>query len=79
MMSITYGLIEEKYNCGGENRTSYGIAVYSNAEVDGSSTVIESVHDVTCDKERISRLIRDCNELHLSHVHLLDVVEDFLT
>lgn len=79
MMNISYGLIEEKYNCGTESRISYGIAVYSNPELDGSATVIESVHDITCDKEKLLQLIKDCNDLHLSRVHLLDVVEDFLT
>lgn len=78
MISVTYGLIEEKYNCGGQSRVSYGIAAYSDAEVDGSATVVQSVHDVTTDKECLLRLIKDCNGLRLSPVHLCDVVEDFL-
>ena len=76
--NVTYALIEEKYIFGGDSRISYGIAAYSNAEVDGSATIVVSVHDITSDKEKLSKLVKDCNDLHLSSVHLYDVVEDFL-
>lgn len=78
MKNVTYALIEEKYNFGGDSRISYGIAAYSNAEIDSSATVVVSVHDITSDKERLSKLVKYCNDLHLSTVHLYDVVEDFL-
>ena len=76
--NVTYSLIEEKYNFDGDSRISYGIAAYSNAEIDSSATIVASVHDITSDKERLSKFIKDCNDLHLSIVHLYDVVEDFL-
>ena len=78
MTGITYGLIEEKYNCDGESRVSYGIAAYFDRETHGTATVVKSIHDITCDKERLSQLIKNCNDLNLSPIHLLDVIEDFL-
>lgn len=78
MTNVTYGLIEEKYNLGTGSRISYGIAAYADAQTDGSTTVVISVHDITSDKEKLSRLVEDCNKLELSSVHLYDVVEDFL-
>ena len=79
MIEITYGVTEEKYSLGGSSRISYGIAAYADAEIDGTATVIASVHDVTDDKERLTNLVDLCNELKLSVCHLSDVVEDFLT
>jgi len=78
MTNVTYTLVEETYNFGGESRVSYGIAACSNADIDGTATIILSVHDVTSDKERLSQLVRDCNDLQLSSIHLYDVIEDFL-
>ena len=78
MMSVTYALIEEKYNFAGNSRISYGIAAYCGGEIDGSATIVKSVHDISSDKEGLSRLVKDCNDLKLSLVHLYDVVEDFL-
>ena len=51
---------------------------YSNADQDGSKTIVASVRDVTSDKAGLTRLVDDCNRLELSTVHLNDVVEDFL-
>ena len=79
MTGVTYGLIEEKYNCDGESRVSYGIAAYFEREMDGTATVVNSIHDITCDKERLSQLVKNCNDLNLSPIHLPDVVEDFLS
>lgn len=79
MTGITYGLIEEKYNCDGKSRISYGVAVYSDSATDGSTIIVESVHDITCDKEKLLKLINNCNDLQLSRIHLSDVIEDFLT
>ena len=35
--------------------------------------------DNVINKEKLSNLVNDCNRLKLSHVHLYDVVSDFLT
>ena len=78
MKNITYAVSEERYASGDEVRISYGIVAYSNADRDGSKTIVASVRDVTSDKAGLSRLVNDCNNLELSIVHLNDVVEDFL-
>jgi hypothetical protein len=78
MKNITYAVSKEIYTSGDEVRISYGIVAYSNADRDGSKTIVASVRDVTSDKAGLSRLVNDCNNLKLSIVHLNDVVEDFL-
>ena len=78
MKNITYAVSEERYTFGNETRTSYGIVAYSNADQDGSKTIVASVRDVTSDKTSLTKLVNDCNRLELSTVHLKDVVEDFL-
>lgn len=79
MSGITYALVEEKYES--ENmdvRISYGIVACSNMEVDGTSIIVASIRDITNDKMSICELIKHCNDLNLSVIHLDDVVEDFL-
>ena len=78
MKNITYAIYKEKYAFGNETRTSYGIVAYSNANQDGSKTIVASVRDITSDKTSLTKLVDDCNRLELSTVHLNDVVEDFL-
>jgi len=78
MKNITYAVSEEKYTFGNETRISYGIVAYSNADQDGSKTIVASIRDVTSNKERLVELVNDCNRLELSTVHLNDVIEDFL-
>ena len=77
MINVSYSLVEEKYGIGGKTRISYGIAAYSNAETDGTATVVAAVHDITADKEKLAKLVENCNRLKLSTIHLYDVVEDF--
>ena len=79
MKNVTYGITEEKYSLGSESRISYGIAAYSDVEDKGTTTIICSIHDITHDKARLSKLVDNCNRLELSTIHLSDVVEDFLT
>ena len=78
MKNITYAVSEERYTFGNETRTSYGIVAYSNANQDGSKTIVASVRDVTSDKTKLTELVNDCNRLELSTMHLSEVVEDFL-
>ena len=78
MKNITYAISKEKYAFGNETRTSYGVVAYSNANQDGSKTIVASVRDITSDKTSLTKLVDDCNRLELSTVHLNDVVEDFL-
>ena len=79
MLNVTYAIIEEKYTLGDEIRISYGISAYSNANETGEATIVASVHNVTSDKEKLIELIDDCNRLNLSTVHLMDVLDDYLS
>lgn len=78
MNKITYGISEEIYILNNQKRISYGIVVYSNADQDGTATIVDSVRDVSSNKENITRLVNECNRLRLSPIHLRDVVEDFI-
>lgn len=76
MSRIRYGITEEVYSLGERSRLSYGIAAYT--EQDGTATIVASVRDITSDKAKITALVRSCNRLALSPLHLRDVIEDFL-
>lgn len=78
MPSITYGVTEEVYSLGGNSRKTYGIAVYSNSEIDGTATVLTSVNDITSDRVKLEELVQICNRAELSLIHLKDVINDFL-
>ena len=78
MTPVTYGTVEEVYTVNGVSRTSYGIAAYSDADVDGTVTVVASVRDITPCREKVDGLVDLCNRLELSVIHLWDVVEDIL-
>lgn len=78
MRDITYGIVEEVLSLNGNERISYGVVAYSNAEHDGTAAVVASVSDVTPDKQRLAELVLKCNLLNLSTIHLYDVVDDFL-
>ncbi len=77
-MAITYGITEEIYSLGGMTRVAYGIAVYTDAEQDGTASILLSVPDITSDRDKLWELIQKCNRLALSPVHLYDVIDDFL-
>lgn len=78
-MNVTYAVTEETYALGDESRTYYGIVAYASAEQNGTATIVASVHDITSDKQRLKKLVDDCNRLELSIIHLPDVVEDFIS
>lgn len=79
MIDVTYTISEEKYFLGNESIISYGIVAYSDAEKDGTLRIITSVHNITYDKNSLMKLVDDCNRLELSPIHLINVVEDFLS
>ena len=79
MSILTYGVIEETYRLGADVRTSYGIAVYADAEHDGTATVVSSFSDVCSDRRPLDNLVEWCNLLQLSPTHLRDVIDDFLS
>lgn len=76
-MNFIYAVVKEHYALGEENRISYGVVVYSNSVSDGTACIVASVHDITSDEKKVSELVRRCNHLQLSAVHLKDVIEDF--
>ena len=77
-MTVTYGVIRENYILGAAERTSYGIAAYSDADIDGLATIIAHVSDITSDEAKAVELAELCTRLELSPMHLYDVVEDFI-
>lgn len=79
MSGITYGVVEERYSIGTKIRISYGITAFDITEKDDTSTIVASVHDITDDKESLTEMVKRCNTLKLSLVHLYEVVEDFLS
>lgn len=52
---------------------AFGIAVY-----DEASQIIKQINDITTDEMAIRQLIKQCNQLRLSPLHLEDIVDDFL-
>ena len=76
--NVTYGVIEETYSIGSNKRTAYGIAAYSAAEIDGTSTIVASVRDISSDRGALEALAERLTCLELSPTHLDEVVEDFL-
>ena len=60
-----------------ENRehATYGVKVAPDGD---RSACCDSISDVSLSEPALSELVRLCNELELSPIHLRDVVEDFL-
>ena len=82
MKTILYALTEETYTLPEDSsvsfRRSYGIAAYTDWDTLGTASIVASVHDISEDREQILNLVRVCNQLDLSPMHLPDVVQDFL-
>ncbi len=76
--AVTYGIIEEVYSLGSDSRTAYGIAAYADVKTGGTAIVLQSIHDMTSDREKLQELVEICNCLNLSTVHLCEIAEDFL-
>lgn len=56
---------------------SYGIAAAVN--YDGCFAIIEAYTDLSTDKASVEHLVDLCNDLRLDVLHLMDIVDDFLT
>lgn len=78
-MTITYTVTDNISSHGGSDRISYGIDVYISTDKDSAASVIASVKDITSDKSKLAALVRKCNDLQLSPIHLYDVIEDLIT
>ena len=57
-------------------RRCYGIALVSDYE--GTPVVLETVFDVSSDRQQIERLVALCNDLKIDPIHLSDVLDDYL-
>lgn len=77
-MTYTYGIISETFSLNGHARTAYGIAMYAHTEHTGTSAIVDTVCDLSTNKESVLELIKACNEGNLLPIHLHDVVEDYL-
>ena len=77
-VSITYGIIEERYTLNDRSRIAYGIAAYADAEIDATATIVTSIHDITADLCDATALAEVCNRLHIPPQYLRDIVEDYL-
>ena len=63
-----YQIIEEDYCLDGVSYTAYGI---------GGRNV--EIKDITCSKTEMEALVQLCNEETLAEIHLMDIVQDFLS
>ncbi len=52
---------------------TYGIDVF-----DDNNTLVKSVPDISFNKEEISGLIKDCNDLEVDVCHIDNIIEDFI-
>lgn len=78
-MTITYIITDDIYPLCNSDRISYGIDAYISTDPSLAATAVASIRDITSDKARLAALVRKCNELQLSLVHLYDVIEDLIT
>ena len=67
---MKYSLIKGTYLIEGESHIGYGIGYTENSDL--------SFEDLTLNPIAVAKLVKLCNELDLSPIHLKNVVEDFL-
>ena len=76
METEQYIWIESSYSANGVLYTTYGIA-YADFS-DGVPVILETIPDLSTNKERVRQLVKLCTKLQLSPIHLHDVIDDFL-
>ncbi len=69
-MSAIFNLICEEIFFEGEKTRVFGIEAKSETSI--------QIHNISADKQAVEQLVKKCNELSLSRLHILDVCEDFL-
>lgn len=77
-MKITYGVVKETYEVEGYRRTSYGIAAFSDVELQGASCILFAARDLSVNRQPIDALVLKINQSQLSEIHYEDIVNDFL-
>ena len=78
MTNITYEILEQPCFLEGIAYISYGIAACARTKRNEAPAVIALVKDITPNRKKLLELVKNCNRLNLSPLHLKDVVEDFL-
>lgn len=76
MSSQSYILVESRYFLHGHPRVCYGIALVE--EEDGDVTILQTVCDVSSDRERVADFVELCNRIHPSEEWFAELVEQFL-
>ena len=74
MKKKRYILVEEQNE---ERLLVYGIA-FVGEKLSKNAPELYRVSNVTCDKKAMKALVQRCNSLHLSPIHLNEVIDDFL-
>ncbi len=75
---VIYKIIEEINTLDPSRRMTYGIAVCIQSVQSLASPPLSVIPGITSDKDRLRALVDRCNQLHLSPVHLEDILDDFL-
>ncbi len=70
-----YRLYEGQYRIEDQMYVGYGISIF---DTDSGKELL-CIEDITISKEKITSLIKQCNEKGLSPIHIYDVIEDFLS
>jgi hypothetical protein len=77
-MSITYGIINESHEIEGGNRTSYGIAAYSDVEVSGSACILCTKSDLSCERDSLEEFVSLLNREQASIALFEKRIEEYL-
>ncbi len=72
----SYILVESRYFLHGHPRICYGIALIEEDEADVA--ILQTVCDISPDRERVADLVELCNRLHPSEEWFAELVEEFL-
>ena len=77
-MSITYGIINESHEIEGGYRTSYGIAAYSDVQVNGSACVLCTKSDLSCERNSLEALVNRLNDEETPIEKIEERIEEYL-
>ena len=77
MNLVTYGLIEETFILKLNVVKLYGVVAYKNIGSD-NEIILDSIRNISTNKEVVQCLIDKCNKYNLSIIHLEDVVNDMI-
>lgn len=75
MVDVRYDIFEETRIFEDGSKTVYGIVSYT---TDENRVIVEKIHDISSDKNKVDMLVKRFNDLALSTIHLVDVVIDMI-